>query len=105
MRPPGGLSALALNEVRLARVTNYVQLLHPVRPPQRASVNDIVEQETVVRTGKDSRAELTFSGETVVRLAAHAAFDFYHGARFESKGWRSTGSSAKGGKWRDDSYG
>jgi hypothetical protein len=78
---PSGLSALAHSEARVARVTNYVQLLHPVRAPQRASVNDIVDQGTVVRTGKDSRAELTFSGETVVRLAAQTAFDFYHGTR------------------------
>jgi len=79
--PPSGLSALAHSEARVARVTNYVQLLHAVRAPQRASVNDIVDQGTVVRTGKDSRAELTFSGETVVRLAAHTALDFYHGTR------------------------
>ena len=80
--PPSGLSALPpTTEARVARVTNYVQLLHPVRAPQRASVNDIVDQGTVVRTGKDSRAELTFSGETVVRLAAHTAFDFYQGTR------------------------
>ena len=79
--PASGLSALPSSEARVARVTNYVQLLHPVRAPQRAAVNDIVDQETVVRTGKDSRAELTFSGETVVRLAAHTAFDFYHGTR------------------------
>ena len=44
-------------------------------------MNDIVDQETVVRTGKDSRAELTFSDKTVVRLAAHTAFDFYRGTR------------------------
>ena len=79
--PPSGLSALAPSEARVARVTNYVQLLHPVRAPQRASVNDIVDQGTVVRTGKDSHAELTFSGETVVRLAAQTSFDFYHGTR------------------------
>ena len=79
--PPSGRSALPPTEARVVRVTNYVQLLHPVRPPRRASVNDIVDQETVVRTGKDSRAELTFSGETVVRLAAQTAFDFTHGTR------------------------
>jgi hypothetical protein len=44
-------------------------------------VNDIVDQETIVRTGKDSRAELAFSGETVVRLAGSTALDFYHGTR------------------------
>src|SRR4029077_7319180 len=79
--PPSGLSAPAQSEARVVRVTNHVHLLHPVRAPRRASVNDIVDQGTVVRTGKDSRAELTFSGETVVRLAAHTALAFYHGPR------------------------
>src|SRR5207248_9233149 len=41
----------------------------------------VVDDEAVVRTGKDSRAELIFSGETVVRLAAHTAFDFHRGTR------------------------
>jgi len=76
-----GLSTSAVcaappNEARVTRVSNYVQLLHPMSAPRRASVNDIVDEETVVRTGKDSRAELTFSDETVVRLAANTAFNF-----------------------------
>jgi hypothetical protein len=79
--PRGGLSALPPVEARVARVTNYVQLLHSVGAPRRASVNDIVDQGMVVQTGKESRAELTFSGETVVRLAAHTAFDFHQGTR------------------------
>jgi hypothetical protein len=48
---------------------------------RRASVNDVVREETVVRTGNESRGELTFSDETVVRLAARTAFDFNHGTR------------------------
>ena len=43
---PSGLSALPPSEARVARVGNYVQLLRPGRAPQRASVNDIVDQET-----------------------------------------------------------
>ncbi len=78
---PSGLSALAPSEARVARVGNYVQLLRPGHAPQRASVNDIVDQETIVRSGKDSHAELTFSDETVVRLATNTAFDFKNGTR------------------------
>jgi hypothetical protein len=77
--PPSVPSALPLSEARVARVNNNVQLLHPMRGPQRASVNNIVDQETIVRTGKDSHAELTFSDETIVRLAANTAFNFKKG--------------------------
>jgi hypothetical protein len=80
-----GLSSAARaaspNEARVTRVSNYVQLLHPMSAPRQASVNDIVDEETVVRTGKDSRAELTSSDETVVRLAANTAFNFKGGTR------------------------
>ncbi len=79
--PPSGLSALPVSEARVTRVSNYVQLSHPTRAPQRASLNNIVDQETVVRTGKESHAELTFSDETVVRLAANTAFNFKNGTR------------------------
>ena len=34
-----------------------------------------------MRTGKESHAELTFSDETVVRLAANTAFNFKNGTR------------------------
>jgi len=77
--PPGGLSALPRAEARVTRIHNYVRLSHPTRAPRRASLNDIVDQETVVRTDKHSHAELTFSDETVVRLAANTAFNFKNG--------------------------
>jgi hypothetical protein len=77
--PCSGLSALPASEARVTRVNNYVQLSHPTQAPQRALVNDIVDHETVVRTGKDSQAELTFSDETVVRLAAKTTFNFKNG--------------------------
>jgi hypothetical protein len=73
--------AASSNEVSISRVNNSVQLLHPMRAPRRASVNDIVDEETVVRTGKDSHAELTFPDETIVRLAANTAFNFKDGTR------------------------
>jgi hypothetical protein len=68
-------------EVRITRVDNFVQLLSPNRAPRTARLNDIVDPETIVRTGKHSRAELTFGYETVVRLAANTAFNFKNGTR------------------------
>ncbi len=79
--PQSAPSALSPSEPRVTRVNNSVQLLQPMRPPRPARLNDLVDQETVVRTGKDSHAELTFSDETVVRLAANTAFSFKNGTR------------------------
>jgi hypothetical protein len=76
---PGRLSAASTNEAQVTRVKNHVQLADSKNAARRASVNDIVHEETVVRTGNGSRAELGFSDETVVRLAAHTGFDFNRG--------------------------
>src|SRR4029077_13695899 len=77
---PGRLNAASTNEARITRVKNQVQLADS-KNARRASVNDIVHEQTVVRTGNGSRAELSFSDETVVRLAAHTACDFNRGTR------------------------
>ncbi len=77
---PSLLDAASTNEARVTRVKNHVQLADP-KNARRASVNEIVQEETVVRTGKESRAELGFSDKTVVRLAANTAFDFSRGTR------------------------
>jgi FecR protein len=78
---PGRLSAASTNEAQVTRVKNHVQLADSKNAARRASVNDIVHEETVVRTGNGSRAELGFSDKTVVRLAAYTAFDFNRGTR------------------------
>lgn len=74
-----GQSALRPGEARVTRVHNRVQLLRNNSAPQRASVNEIVNQKTLVRTGKGSHAELTFPDETAVRLAANTGFSFQNG--------------------------
>jgi FecR protein len=78
---PHGLKAAPSSHVRLTRVKNSVQLEQLYNATRRGSVNGTVDEGTVVRTGSASRGELTFSDETVVRLAAHSAFDFNHGTR------------------------
>ncbi|HZR05867.1 MAG TPA: FecR domain-containing protein [Candidatus Udaeobacter sp.] len=76
---PSRLNAAPTNEARVTRVKNHVQIGDSKNAARGASVNDIVREETLLRTGTESRAELTFSDETVVRLAAHTAFDFDRG--------------------------
>ncbi len=78
---PSRLYAASTNEARVTRVKNHVQLADSKNTARRASIDDIVQKETIVRTGDGSRAEVTFSDETVVRLAANTAFDFDHGTR------------------------
>jgi len=72
-------NAASATEARITRVNGHVQLLRPMMAARRASVNDIVDEDTILRTGSSSRAELTFSDATVVRLAANTAFSFKNG--------------------------
>src|SRR5205823_14359339 len=72
---PSRLNAASTNEARVTQIKNHVKLADS-KNPRRASVNEIVQEETIVRTGNESRAELGFSDETVVGLAANTAFDF-----------------------------
>ena len=78
---PRPLDAASTNEGRVTLVRNQVQIGNPKNIARRASVNDIVREQTTVRTGNGSRGEVTFSDQTVVRLAAHTAFDFNQGTR------------------------
>jgi hypothetical protein len=78
---PGQLDAASTSEARVTRVKNQVQLADSNNIARSASVNDIVREQTIVRTGNRSRGEVTFSNQTVVRIAAHTAFDFSHGTR------------------------
>jgi hypothetical protein len=78
---PSLLEAASTNEARVTRVKNQVQLRNSKNIARSASVNDIVREQTIVRTGNGSCGEVTFSDQTVVRLAARTAFDFNQGTR------------------------
>ena len=78
---PNEMNAASVKQARITRVNNHVQLLHSTTTARPASVNDIVEEGTVIRTGISSGAELTFPDATVVRLAAKTAFSFKNGTR------------------------
>lgn len=78
------VSAAYAAEKRDARVT---QIVHDVRvlpskaAARPATMNETVSQGTGVRTGSDSRAELTFSDLSLTRLGANTVFSFDQGAR------------------------
>jgi len=77
-------SAAEAAELRAARVTqiiNDVKLLPGQATARAAVVNESIGAGTAVRTGVDSRTELTFSDLTITRLGANTVFSFNGEAR------------------------
>jgi FecR protein len=74
-------AATPLKEARITQLHNDVRLLGSDAVPRHASVNDNVGARTALQTGGGSRAELTFSDQTVARLAANTALDFKDGTQ------------------------
>jgi mannose-6-phosphate isomerase-like protein (cupin superfamily) len=78
-----GNFALAVQnrEARVTQVIKDVRLLASGASPRPASLNDSVRTGTAVRTGRDSRTELTFTDRTLARLGANSIFTFTEGAK------------------------
>ena len=70
-----------LQEARVSQVIQDVRLLEAHAAPHPAAVNDKVTVGSAVRTGVESRAELTFNDLTITRLGANTIFSFTAGAR------------------------
>ncbi|HJW37692.1 MAG TPA: FecR domain-containing protein [Candidatus Udaeobacter sp.] len=70
-----------LKEARVSQVIQDVRLLEAHAAPHPAAVNDQVTLGSAVRTGVESRAELTFKDLTITRLGANTIFSFTAGAR------------------------
>ena len=58
-----------------------VRVLPSNAAPRPASVNENVRGDTAVRTGVESRSELTFTDQTLTRLGAQTIFSFKQGTR------------------------
>ena len=69
------------NEARVSEVIRDVRVLPGHGAARVAIVNDLIREGTAVRTGTDSRAELTFTDRTLTRLGANTVFSFGIGAR------------------------
>lgn len=70
-----------MREARITQVIKDVKLLPGQAAPRPASVSDTVRGDTAVRTGAESRAELTFGDLTIARLGANTIFSFNEGTR------------------------
>src|SRR5712692_2168472 len=68
-------------EARVTQIIKDVHLLPSGASPRPASLNDFVSSGTAVRTGVDSRTELTFADQTLTRLGANSVFSFGDGGR------------------------
>ncbi|MEY2479778.1 MAG: hypothetical protein QOI04_705 [Verrucomicrobiota bacterium] len=65
----------------VTQIIKDVQLLPSGATAKPAAVNDRVSGATAVRTGTESRTELTFSDQTITRLGANTIFSFNQGTR------------------------
>jgi mannose-6-phosphate isomerase-like protein (cupin superfamily) len=77
----GSTTAAQLKQATVTRIIQDVQLLPSEGAAWAATVNDTVQEKTAVRTGADSRSELTFTDQTLARLGANTIFTFNEGTR------------------------
>ena len=70
-----------LTQAEVTRIVKDVQLLPEREAPRPASVKDLIRGQTAVKTGIDSRTELTFTNQTLARLGANTIFSFNSGTR------------------------
>ena len=75
------VTADQLQQARVSQVIQDVRLMESHGAPHPAVVNAKVSQGMGVRTGEESRAELTFTDLTITRLGANTIFSFKQGAR------------------------
>src|SRR5256714_1731880 len=73
--------AAELRSARVTQIINDVKLLPGQATARAAIVNESISMGTAVRTGPDSRSELTFSDLTITRLGANTVFSFNEGTR------------------------
>src|SRR5437660_12032394 len=74
-------NAAELRAARVTQIINDVKLLPGQAAARAAVVNDSVGAGTAVRTGIDSRSELTYSGITITTVGANTVFIFTGDAR------------------------
>jgi FecR protein len=75
------IAADSKKEGRVTQVIRDVKLLPSEAAARPAVVNDKVHEDTGVRTGGDSRSELTFADLTITRLGSNTIFSFNKAGR------------------------
>ena len=75
------LTAAQRREARVTKVVREVNVLAPKAAARPAHLNDNVIDGSAVRTGVDSRAELTFVDLTITRIGSNSIFSFEESGR------------------------
>ena len=68
-------------EARVTQIIRDVKILSFKSPARPAVVNDQVRENTALRTGTESRSELTFEDLTITRLGSNTIFSFNKAGR------------------------
>ena len=75
------LTVAAEKDARVTQVIKDVRLLVSSAGARPATINEPVGEGQAVRTGIESRAELTFTDQTITRLGANTVFTYNEGAK------------------------
>jgi hypothetical protein len=75
------MAADSKKEARVTQIVRDVKILPADAAARAAVVNDHVADDTGVRTGGESRSELTFADLTITRLGANTIFSFNKAGR------------------------
>jgi hypothetical protein len=78
---PDPSSGAGSKEARVTQIIREVKLVPADKAAREAALNDKVSEDTGVRTGGDSRSELTFPDLTITRLGANTIFSFNKSGR------------------------
>jgi ferric-dicitrate binding protein FerR (iron transport regulator) len=73
---PSAFAEPSKSDARVTQVIRDVNVLPADAPVRRAVLNEKVQETSAVKTGGDSRAELTFIDLTITRLGANTLYSF-----------------------------
>src|SRR2546423_10330621 len=79
--PCPAANAAGSKQARVTQIIREVKLLPTDAAAREAALNDKVSEDTGVRTGGESRSELTFPDLTITRLGANTIFSFNKSGR------------------------
>lgn len=70
-----------LNQATVTRVVKRVEVIPQGAQPKPATLGEVVGGGSDIRTGEESRAQLTFPDQTLARLGENTVFSFERGTR------------------------
>lgn len=69
------------SEAHVTQIIREVNLVPNEAKPKPAAINDLVREDTAVRTGDKSKSELTFADLTITRLGANSIYTYNRAGR------------------------